>query len=66
MQIKLSEIADIGNVPCTKEYGRQSARPIRQKSGWDQSTLSSLKVRVPEIIVDTIDCRDMMSSRTAA
>ena len=27
---------------------------------------SSLNVRVPEIIVETIVCRDMISSRTAA
>ncbi|GEM_PF-4381538 len=32
----------------------------------DQVGSSSLKVRVPEMMVETIDCRDMMSSRMAA
>ena len=30
-----------------------------------QSARSSLNVRCPEIIVETMDCRDMMSSRIA-
>jgi len=36
------------------------------QGGESQSGSSSLKVRVPEIMVETMDCRDMMSSRMAA
>jgi hypothetical protein len=48
---------------CTGPKISRAGRPcpVRRQSG-----RSSLKVRWPEIIVDTIDWRDMMSSRIAA
>lgn len=51
--------------PVQKGRQPRGCRPVACAARGGQSGRSSLKVRVPEIIVETMDWRDMMSSRIA-
>lgn len=67
--------AQIGNLSSRQKEGRGrdsalkaglSPQAVFREGPESQSGSSSLKVRTPETIVETMDWRDMMSSRIAA